>query len=264
MSAMPSKMRIPAEISESIKRFRRDFPSPQKVAFIMMRYGKTKAHNEIVSGLGSELAKHGIEAVRADQKEYHDDLFWNILTYLHGCDFGIAVFERIELEEFNPNVALEVGYLMALKKPILLLKDHTLRNLTTDLIGKLYKTFDPQPISGSLGPEVNRWLKDKGLIKSEKEQKMEALALSEFVVNPYCQLFSRHSGKSLDELFTAFKESTSLGDFTARCFPEKGRRKPFLEAFRHPADQETFLRQANAMRDRLNLTAYPSSTQPRS
>src|ERR1041385_1242928 len=144
VTAMPLKIKAPGEISESIKRFWRDYPTDQKVAFIMMRFGKTKAHNEIVSSIRAELARHGIVAVRADQKQYHDDLFWNILTYLHGCDFGIAVFERIELEEFNPNVALEVGYLMALRKPVLLLKDQTLRNLTTDLVGKLYKTFDPQ------------------------------------------------------------------------------------------------------------------------
>jgi hypothetical protein len=39
--------------------------------------------------------------VRADGKEYNPDLFWNVLTYVYGCGFGIAVFERIEAEKFN-------------------------------------------------------------------------------------------------------------------------------------------------------------------
>ena len=74
------------------------------------------------------------------------------------------MFERIEQEEFNPNISLEVGYTMALRKPVLLLKDRTLKNLNTDLIGKLYKTFDPQDISKSIAPQLQRWLNDKNLI----------------------------------------------------------------------------------------------------
>jgi nucleoside 2-deoxyribosyltransferase len=110
------------------------------------------------------LAEQGITALRADDKDYHDDLFWNILTYIYGCGIGIAVFERIEQEEFNPNIAFEVGYTMALKKPVLLLKDQTLNNLNADLIGKLYKEFDPQSISGTIAPQLQRWLKDKNII----------------------------------------------------------------------------------------------------
>ncbi len=155
---------FPPELAESMKRFRKDYPDPSKCAFIMMRFGTTKAHNEIVQGIRDTLGTHGITALRADDKDYHDDLFWNILTYIYGCDFGIAVFERIEQEEFNPNISLEVGYTMALRKPVLLLKDRTLKNLNTDLIGKLYKVFDPQSISDSIAPQLQRWLKDKNII----------------------------------------------------------------------------------------------------
>jgi hypothetical protein len=160
----PDMSEVPTEIVESLKRFRLDYPGGSRSAFVMMRFGKTKAHAEIIQGLRDALASHGIKALRADDKDYHDDLFWNILTYIYGCDFGIAVFERIEQEEFNPNIALEVGYMMGLKKPVLLLKDKTLKSLTTDLIGRLYKVFDPQSISASLPPEVDRWLKDRDLI----------------------------------------------------------------------------------------------------
>jgi hypothetical protein len=158
------ELEFPPELAESMKRFRKDHPNPTGCAFVMMRFGTTKAHTEIIQSIRDALANHGVKALRADDKEYHDDLFWNILTYIHGCGFGIAVFERIEQEEFNPNVALEVGYTMALKKPVLLLKDSTLKNLNADLVGKLYKTFDPQEISASIGPQIQRWLKDKSLI----------------------------------------------------------------------------------------------------
>jgi nucleoside 2-deoxyribosyltransferase len=101
--------------------------------------------------------------VLARDKEFHDDLYPNIQTYLHGCGFGIAVFERLESEEFNPNVALEVGYMFGLRKHVLLLKDRTLRALQTDLVGKLYREFDPQNPEETIPAQIDGWLSDKDL-----------------------------------------------------------------------------------------------------
>lgn len=161
-SAMP--LEPPIEIKESLERFKHDYPDPTKVAFIMMEFGKTKAHDEIVETIRKVLDSHGISGIKADDKQYHDDLFPNVMTYLYGCGFGIAVFERIEAEEFNPNVSLEVGYMFALKKPVCLLKDKTLKTLHTDLVGKLYKPFDPQDPIKTIPDEITQWLSDKGII----------------------------------------------------------------------------------------------------
>lgn len=129
-----------------------------------MQFGKTKAHQQIVAAIKESLSRYGIEALRADDKEYHDDLFPNVLTYLYGCRFGIAVFERLENEDFNPNVSLELGYMTALHKSVCLLKDQTLKTLHTDLVGKLYKTFDPQDPEATIPPELEKWLRDKDII----------------------------------------------------------------------------------------------------
>lgn len=154
----------PVEIQESLESFRADHPDPHKVAFVMMRFGNTKAHTDIVTGIQNTLAPYGITAVRADDKQYHDDLFPNVLTYIYGCGFGIAIFERIETEEFNPNVALEVGYMFAFKKAVCLLKDRTLKTLQADLVGKLYRVFDPLDPIKTIPEELARWLRDKGLV----------------------------------------------------------------------------------------------------
>ena len=157
-------LEYPIEIQESLTRFKEDYSDPNKVAFMMMQFGKTKAHDEIMETIRSVLDSHGIVGVRADDKQYHDDLFPNVMTYLYGCGFGIAVFERIEAEEFNPNVSLEVGYMFALKKPVCLLKDRTLKTLHTDLVGKLYKVFDPQDPIKTIPDEITQWLSDKGIV----------------------------------------------------------------------------------------------------
>jgi hypothetical protein len=161
--ATSGRIMPPIEIQESLELFRADHPDPRKVAFVMMRFGKTRAHTDILTGIQNTLDPLGIVAVRADEKQYHDDLFPNVLTYVYGCGFGIAIFERIETEEFNPNVALEVGYMFALKKNVCLLKDRTLKTLQADLVGKLYRVFDPLDPINTIPQELSRWLKDKKL-----------------------------------------------------------------------------------------------------
>jgi len=152
---------IPVEISQSLKNFREDHPDPTKVAFIMMRFGTTKAHHAITEAIRAGFHAAGITAVRADDRQYHDQLFPNILTYLYGSSIGVVVFERLEAEDFNPNASLELGYMLAMSKPVCLLKDKTLRTLQTDLVGHLYKAFDPQDPGSSIPPLITRWLKDQ-------------------------------------------------------------------------------------------------------
>jgi hypothetical protein len=123
----------PVEIQESLNRFKTEHPNPDRVAFIMMQFGQTRAHTEITEAVRYGLAAHGIEGVRADVKRYHDFLFLNVLTYMHGCGLGMAIYERIETQTYNPNVALEVGYLFAMRKPVCLLKDRTLDTLPQTL-----------------------------------------------------------------------------------------------------------------------------------
>lgn len=163
--AAPST-RVPPELTKSLPRFLQDHPDPNRSAFIMMQFGKTRIHDEIAATIRATLASFGLEGLRADDKDYHDDLFSNVLTYIHGCAFGVAVFERLEGDEFNPNVGLEVGYMRAMSKPICLLKDQTLKTLPTDLVGKLYKSFDPQNAATSIPPQVEKWLKDRGMIRA--------------------------------------------------------------------------------------------------
>lgn len=151
------------EIASGLEKFRKDFPDGSRTAFIIMQFGSTKLHQDIVSTIKEVLSRHGITGLRADDKEYMDDLFPNVKVYMHACDFGIAVFDRITEDDFNPNVTLEVGYMLGMGKDVLLLKDRTLRSLSTDLTGKLYKEFDTTDVKNTLPQQIEKWLSDKGL-----------------------------------------------------------------------------------------------------
>jgi hypothetical protein len=131
----------------------------------MMQFGNSHAHQGIHAAIKSALDPHGMIALRADDKQYHDDLYFNIMTYIHGARFGIGVYERIEAEAFNPNVSMEVGYMLGLGKSVCFLKDCTLKTLHTDLAGKLYRVFDPQDPAGTIPQQLFAWMHEKGFIE---------------------------------------------------------------------------------------------------
>jgi hypothetical protein len=153
------------EIASGLEKYHNDYASGKMTAFIMMKFGGTKIHTELVKCIKDTLKVHGIIANRADDKEYMEDLFPNIKVYMHACEFGVAVFERITADDFNPNVSLEVGYMLGMGKKVLLLKDKTLKSLPSDLVGKLYKEFDTLDIEGTMPKQIEKWLSDKGIRK---------------------------------------------------------------------------------------------------
>ena len=160
----------PFEITQSLQNFKNDHPESKKIAFIMMQFGESHKHRDILIAIRATLAHHDIIAHRADDKQYHDEVYYNILTYMHGCDFGIAVFDKIENESFNPNVSLEVGYMLALNKQVCLLKEKSLKALHTDLVGKHYRIFNINICDSSIDFEISQWLSDKGLNCSSSKE----------------------------------------------------------------------------------------------
>jgi hypothetical protein len=72
----------------------------------------------------------------------------------------------IAAENFNPNVSLEVGYMSTMDKPVCPLKDQTLTTLQADLVGKLYREFDPQDPINTIPPNLYWWLADRRLSRS--------------------------------------------------------------------------------------------------
>ena len=162
----------PPEISISLDRLRQMYPDYTKCGVLIMRFAAAGPYRRIVDAIDRTAHAHGLHILRADAHDFHSDLLSNVRTYLHGCSFGVAVYERIETEAYNANVGLEVGYLMALNKPVLLLKDRTLPGLQADLAGRLYRTFDPFDPEGTIPPQLSSWFRDSGIAvpSSDKRQ----------------------------------------------------------------------------------------------
>ena len=153
----------PPEISGSLHRFKQRYPDDKPVAFIIMRFGPGRLLERIHKQIKETLSQFGIIGVRADEFSFSDKLFVNVETYLHGCDFGVVVFERIENDVLSPNIALEAGYLQALRKPICILKERSIKTMPTDLLGAVYVEFDAHELKRSLKQALRQWFGRKAL-----------------------------------------------------------------------------------------------------
>jgi hypothetical protein len=146
--------------------FSRDHPDFEKNVFIATRFRSGKQFSEIHQAVKTGLAKYGLIGLRADDKTYptDGDLWANICVYLMGCKYGVCVFEEIDEREFNPNVPLEYGFLRAINRQVLLLKDQRMPKLPTDMTGKIYRHFDSYNITETIRQQIGEWIeRDLGL-----------------------------------------------------------------------------------------------------
>jgi nucleoside 2-deoxyribosyltransferase len=77
------------------------------------------------------------------------------------CKYGVAVLEDIIADEFNPNVALEYGFMRALGKPTLLLKERRFKP-RADILGTVWNEFDVLDVRQSVPKALGKWLHDIG------------------------------------------------------------------------------------------------------
>jgi len=153
-------------LQSALDGFARDHPDFDKNVFIAMRFRSGKQFSDIHKAIKTGLAKYGLIGLRADDKAYptDGDLWSNICVYLVGCKYGVCVFEEIDEREFNPNVPLEYGFMRALNRQVLLLKDQRMPKLPTDMTGKIFRPFDSYSITETIQQQISEWAeRDLGL-----------------------------------------------------------------------------------------------------
>jgi hypothetical protein len=149
-----------------------DHPGSDKNVFIAMRFRDGKQFVEIHESIKRALAAYGLRGLRADDHLYPSDgdLWNNVCVYMLACKYAVCVFEQIDEREFNPNVPLEYGFMRALDRQVLLLKDQRMPNLPADLTGKIFHPFDSYEISSTIQREIEKWVeKDLGMRKVGKQ-----------------------------------------------------------------------------------------------
>ena len=147
------------------------YKAPESNVFLMTRFRDAEYHQEISSAIQYAVKAFGLDFVRADDPNWPGPVLWErVQNCLDACHYGIAVFEAIDETGFNPNIAFELGYMRALKRECLLLKEKRLKSLPTDLCGDVYKEFDSMNISYTILSQMTDWLKEIGARKRDHER----------------------------------------------------------------------------------------------
>ncbi|MHB9090789.1 MAG: hypothetical protein ACYC7H_05165, partial [Chloroflexota bacterium] len=111
---MPAALCLPPgyeHFNRHFPAFLLDHPHADQNVFLMMRFRPGEQYDRISETVRKDCARYSLHVVRADDKDYTSDLWENVGLYMLASKYGIAVFEEIDEREFNPSVALELGFM---------------------------------------------------------------------------------------------------------------------------------------------------------
>ncbi|HEX4961238.1 MAG TPA: hypothetical protein VF173_10405 [Thermoanaerobaculia bacterium] len=146
--------------------------------FVMMRYRQTHHFAEIEACIRDTLREFSLTARLAKDGALVESLWSNIELYMKYSRFGVAVFEDIEERDFNPNIPFELGYMFALGKRCLILKERRMPRLPTDMLGLVYRDFDVFDLQNSLRRQIRSWcIEDLGMRPPQSSAQREPLEL---------------------------------------------------------------------------------------
>lgn len=152
---------VPEEVAPLVRKLHDQF-GPRAV-FLMFQFNTGVFTQQLVQNMKRALLARGYTGVCATDRKFTEVLWRNIQAYLHGCCAGVAIFDRLESDQYNANVALEAGYMIGLAKPVGFLKERTVRGLQSDLAGHIWYPFDLQ-VPQTIDDAIDRWLREDGLI----------------------------------------------------------------------------------------------------
>ena len=146
------------------------YPTPEKNVFLMMSFRDSVENLQIRKAIEKVLRQYDLQPLRADDGFHDSDLWDNVQSFMKASSKGIAVFEQLRSESFNSNVSIELGYMMAKGTTVLILKEKSLKALPSDIMGRLYRSFDGNDIESSIEASVKQWLVDLGIARRPEEK----------------------------------------------------------------------------------------------
>jgi hypothetical protein len=118
----------------------------EESAFIMTKYPQgnsveAKRLQHIINLVSDTVKAAGFEPRIAKNAQYHVGLWDNVELHALGCCLGIAIAESRYAPEFNPNVAMEWGWMRGNGRPVIALVEKGFQ-LRADVEGIIRESFD--------------------------------------------------------------------------------------------------------------------------
>ena len=160
-SELPSPHRVGVDNLLAKSKFERN-------VFIMTPFRNDARYAAAINAIKGELKKRDLNGWTADQHTVEEDLWGNVKCFMYASKYGVAIITGDEQisgdatifrgDVHNPNVLIEVGFMLGQGKNVLLLKDKRVQ-LPVDWIGKLYHEINFTNPAADVRLAVNTWVK---------------------------------------------------------------------------------------------------------
>ena len=150
----------PASFQAGIARFLEGHPFDRNV-LAMSRFPRDDIDDDPIDQVlpvcRATCQELGLELHLASDRAVEDLLFGNVAAAMWASRYGIAILEDTVGEGLNYNAVLEVGAMLVTGRRCLLLKDVSIPEKPTDLIGHIHQTVDvrnPQSVRDA----IRQWI----------------------------------------------------------------------------------------------------------
>lgn len=146
---------------EALRGFYRDAAYESSV-FVMTKFpeGETPEDEQlrlVIEEVSSALKDRGLVPRIASGARFHDWLWDEVEVHLLGCARGVAIVEDRYRPELNPNVAMEWGWMRAMGRRVLFLKEDGFSHDRADLGGLRSWPFDWDNPGEGIRKAVDEW-----------------------------------------------------------------------------------------------------------
>jgi len=138
--------------------------SYDRSVFVMSKFpgGGTPADTELehlLTVVADAITQAGFcPRVARGPSRYHDSIWDNVELHLLGCRQGVAIVEDRYLDELNPNVTMEWGWMRGMGKPVLFLVEGEFSKPRADIGGLIEQSFAWTNPDATVPEAVRAWL----------------------------------------------------------------------------------------------------------
>jgi hypothetical protein len=152
----------PPDLILPLRRFFDEFPFETN-AFAMTRFPDPKEKQKLdpiadaIEAARGACQHRGLHLHLASDRKIMPEVWSNVAAHMWGCRYGIAFIEEHTEKGINLNMSIEVGSCLALGRRLALLRDETVKNMPSDLVGHIYHPLDlTRP--NSVTDQIDKWL----------------------------------------------------------------------------------------------------------
>jgi hypothetical protein len=137
----------------------------EESVFIMTKYPDQKDGEratqlqKVIDIVSSGISARGFRPRMASDQVLQRWLWDNVELYLFGCARGVAIVEDRYLKELNPNVAMEWGWMTAMGRDVLFLREASFTHARADWKGLNEFTFDWTDPSAGVNAALDQFLR---------------------------------------------------------------------------------------------------------